>query len=107
ARVARAREAAAGNERLRRHDHGLRRVRPRGVAGPVPRAARVARRRDRASRAVGGTGMQPLQITSEPTFLEGPVWCPGPGASRGSLGVTDVALGAWHRADVAAGAPPT
>ena len=47
--------------------------------------------------------MQPHQITTEPTFLEGPVWCAGPGASGGSLVVTDVALGALHRVDVDAG----
>jgi len=47
--------------------------------------------------------VQPTQITTEPTFLEGPVWCPGPGESGGSLVVTDVALGALHRVDVDAG----
>lgn len=52
--------------------------------------------------------MQPMQITTEPTFLEGPVWCAAPGASSqgssgGSLVVTDVALGALHRVDVDAG----
>ena len=52
--------------------------------------------------------MDPIQITTEPTFLEGPVWCPGPGASGqgssgGSLVVTDVALGALPRVDVDAG----
>ena len=47
--------------------------------------------------------MEAVQITTEPTFLEGPVWCPGPGPSGGSLAVTDVALGALHRVDVDAG----
>jgi gluconolactonase len=47
--------------------------------------------------------MDAVQITTEPTFLEGPVWCAGPGASGGSLVVTDVALGALHRVDVDAG----
>jgi gluconolactonase len=52
--------------------------------------------------------VNPVQITTEPTFLEGPVWCPGPtasgqGSSGGSLVVTDVALGALHRVDVDAG----
>ena len=50
----------------------------------------------------------PVQIWSEPTFLEGPVWCPAPDASAqdpsgGTLVVTDVAEGALHRVDLERG----
>lgn len=46
----------------------------------------------------------PVQICSAPTFLEGPVWCPGPEAgsesSTGSLVVTNVAEGSLYRIDL-------
>ena len=46
----------------------------------------------------------PVQVCSEPTFLEGPVWCPasdaGPGPSGGTLVVTNVAEGALLRVDL-------
>jgi gluconolactonase len=46
-----------------------------------------------------------VQICSEPTFLEGPVWCAGPEPAGGSLVVTDVADGALFRIDVESGSP--
>lgn len=43
------------------------------------------------------------RVCPGPTFLEGPVWCPGPEAGGGTLVVTDVGVGALHRVDVASG----
>lgn len=45
----------------------------------------------------------PTQVSTAPTFLEGPVWCPGPGPAGGSLVVTQVAEGALYRVDVTTG----
>jgi gluconolactonase len=49
----------------------------------------------------------PTQVCPGPTFLEGPVWCPGPEPGGGTLVVTDVAVGALHRVDVSTGAVTT
>lgn len=46
----------------------------------------------------------PVQISTSPTFLEGPVWVAGPEPGGGTLVVTDVAVGALHRVDVTTGA---
>jgi len=47
--------------------------------------------------------MEPVRVAEDPPFAEGPVWCPGPGRSGGTLVCTSVSAGALYRVDPATG----